>query len=447
MTSDEQIIQCWNQFIHFLNQHLDPDEIEAWGSKLQLIRFQPDNVIIGGVNQFFCNWMRDRHQQLLRTKIYDFFSPLQINPEFQLVIQVGKEAATKVPAPKISQSTEHFNDGLNPQFRFEEFINGSNSEMSYAASMAVGENIKSNKYNPLFICGDVGLGKTHLVQAIGLRARELDPSIKIRYANSREFTNEVINGIRFGKIQAVRNKYRYVDLLIIDDIQFLENKESTQEEFFHTFNELIQNKKQIILTADRYPREMQKLQERLVNRFNSGMVARIYAPDFETRVAIIRTKVEKMKIPLNEEIINYIANAVKSNVRDLEGILVHIEASWSLLGQEISLDMTKRVLKDVLNLENNPQTIASIIQLVGDKFGVSVEDIMSNRREKEISKTRQLAMYVTREITGQTYPVIGKNFGGKNHTTVLQACKKMKELLEADPEIKQTITAILRQLS
>jgi chromosomal replication initiator protein len=238
-----------------------------------------------------------------------------------------------------------------------------------------------------------------------------------------------------------------VDILIIDDIQFLEDKERTQEEFFHTFNELIRRNRQVILTADRYPREIQKLEERLVNRFNSGMVAKIYPPDFETRVAIIRAKIEKMKIPLSSEIIDYIAGAVKTNVRDIEGILIHIEANWSLLGQKISLDMTKKVLKDTLDLESNPKTIEYIIKTVGDKFDIKVTDIKSERRDKEISKTRQIAMYVVREVTGSSYPVIGKHFGGKNHTTVLQACKKTKEWMDRDPEIKQSVTIILREIS
>lgn len=453
MTSDTQIIQCWNKFINFLNHKLDPEETEAWVNKLTLIKFEPETVIVGGINQFFCNWIRDQHHRLLRNHMHEFFSILGLKPDFQLIIQVEtgqqeEQQQQPLPTPQFDEQDSGLrNDGLNPQFRFRTYINGVNSDIAYAASLAVGENITENKYNPLFICGDVGLGKTHLVQAIGLKARETNPSLKIRYASSKEFTNEVINGIRFGKIQDVRNKYRLVDLLIIDDIQFLQNKETTQEEFFHTFNELIQNKKQIILTADRYPREIQKLEERLVNRFNSGMVAKIYPPDFETRVAIIRSKIERMNLPLSEEIINHIASTVKTNVRDIEGSLIHLEASWSLLGQEISLETTKRILKDVLNLESTPITIEGIIKHVCNKFEVKISDIKSDRRDKEISKTRQIAMYIARELTGSSYPVIGKHFGGKNHTTVLQAYKKTREWIKEDPEIKQMITGILREIS
>ncbi len=448
MQPSDQIRNSWNSFITTLKDNLDQDEIEAWVNRLILIRFQSDLIIIGGINQFFCNWIKDHHYKLIKDKLVKNFEDLNLDPEFELVIQVWKQSQDPNPVsddkPKNQESVE---DGLNPQFRFENFVNGSNSDIAYAAATAVGDSINDNKYNPLFICGDVGLGKTHLIQAIGIKAKQSREELKVKYTNSERFTNEVINGIRFRNIQDVRNKYRNIDLLLVDDIQFLERKESTQEEFFHIFNELIQSKKQIIITADRYPREIKDLQERLVNRFNSGMVARIGRPDFETRVAIIRNRVEQMQVPLNEEIINYIANSVKSNVRDILGILIHLEASWSLLGQEITIDSTKRVLKEVLNIEESPLTIDNIIKFVCNRFEVKISDIMSDKREKEVSKTRQIAMYISRELTGLSFPVIGKHFGGKNHTTVLQACKKTKDWIDKDPEINQTVTTIMRELS
>ncbi len=448
MQTTEQITKSWNNFIASLKANLEQEEIEAWVNRLILIKYQTDLIIIGGINQFFCNWIKDQHYQLIKKYLIENFNELHLENDFELIIQVWKQNqdARPVKEEKIDENKVS-KDGLNPQFRFKNFVNGSNSDIAYAAAVAVGDNVFENKYNPLFICGDVGLGKTHLIQAIGIRAKSLSSNLKVQYTNSERFTNEVINGIRFRNIQTVRNKYRNIDLLLIDDIQFLEKKESTQEEFFHIFNELIQGKKQIIITADRYPREIKDLQERLVNRFNSGMVARIGRPDFETRVAIIRNRVEQMQVPLNEEIINFIASSVKSNVRDILGILIHLEASWSLLGQDISIDATKRVLKEVLNLEDSPLTIDNIIKFICNRFEVKISDIMSDKRDKEISKTRQIAMYVSRELTGLSFPVIGKHFGGKNHTTVLQACKKTKEWLEKDPEINQTVTTIIRELS
>ena len=439
----------WNRVIELLTNDLEADEIEAWVNKLTLIKVQPNQVVIGGVNRFFCNWIKDHHQKLIHTHIKNAFADLNLNEDFQLILQIEKKSTENLSLSLSEDKNKKADreNGLNSELNFHNFVNGSNSNIAYAAAQAVGDNITENKYNPLFICGNVGLGKTHLIQAIGNKVDQTSPHLNIRYTNSEEFTNEVINGIRFRKIQHVRDKYRTVDLLLIDDIQFLENKESTQEEFFHIFNELIQNRKQIILTADRYPREIKNLEERLVNRFNSGMVARIERPDFETRVAIIRNRVEKMKMPLHEDIITLIATSVKNSVRDILGILVHLEANWSLLGQEITIEFTKRILKEVLDIDRNPKTIENVIKTVSKKFEVKISDILSNRRDKEISKSRQIAMYISREITELSYPVIAKHFGGKNHTTVLQACKKTKEWIDADPEIKQTIDTVLKELS
>lgn len=447
MTTIETTTECWTEFINLLSNDLEQDEVEAWVSKLALVNYDSESVTIGGVNQFFYNWIHDHHHQLLKNHLQKSFSYLDLKEEFQLVIQIDKEEKDVKPVIQKVESINRMDDGLNPELNFDNFVNGSNSDIAYAAARAVGDNVTNNKYNPLFLSGDVGLGKTHLIQAVGLKVKENHPNLKILYTNSRDFTSEVINGIRFGKIANVRKKYHSVDLFLVDDIQFLENKESTQEEFFHIFNELIDKKKQIIITADRYPREIKNLEERLVNRFNSGMVARVGRPDFETRVAIIRNRVEQMAIPLDDENINLIASSVKKNVRDILGILIHLEASWSLLNQDISLESTKRVLKEVLDIEENPITIENIIKLIAQKFDVKISDIMSEKRDKEISKTRQIAMYISRELTGSSYPVIGKHFGGKNHTTVLQACKKTKEWMENDPEINQTITTILRDLS
>jgi len=447
MTTPEATTERWTEFISLLSNDLEPDEVEAWVSKLSLIHYNSDSITIGGVNQFFYNWIHDHHHQLLKSHLQKSFRELNLKDDFQLVIQIGKEDKDFKGFSKIAEPLGRAEDGLNPQFHFDNFVNGSNSDIAYAAARAVSDNATNNKYNPLFISGDVGLGKTHLIQAVGLKVKQNHPNLKILYTNSRDFTSEVINGIRFGKIANVRKKYHSIDLFLVDDIQFLENKESTQEEFFHIFNELIDNKKQIIITADRYPREIKNLEERLVNRFNSGMVAKIGKPDFETRVAIIKNKVDQMALPLDEENINLIASSVKKNVRDILGILIHLEASWSLLNQQISLDLTKRVLKEVLDIEDNPITIENIIKMISQKFDVKVTDILSEKRDKEISKSRQIAMYLSRELTGLSFPVIGKHFGGKNHTTVLQACKKTKEWMDIDPEINQTITTMLRDLS
>ncbi|MDH5560696.1 MAG: chromosomal replication initiator protein DnaA [Deltaproteobacteria bacterium] len=447
MILSEHIPEKWEKFIKNLNSELESDEVEAWVNNLTLLDFNSRSITLGGINQFFCNWIRDHHQSLLKKHLYDTFEPLNLDNDFKLILLSGNSNCHSTSSLKKTKKSKKNPDGLNPLYHFDDFINGGNSDIAYAAARSIGENIINSKYNPFFICGGVGLGKTHLVQAIGNQAKISQKNINILYANSRDFTNDVINEIRFGKIQTVRNKYRSVDLLIIDDIQFLENKETTQQEFFHIFNDLVQNKKQIVLTADRYPIEIKKLEERLVNRFNSGMVARIDPPDFETRVAIIRSKVDNLKLPLNEDVITLLANSVKNNVRDILGILLHLEAKWSLLGHKITLDMAKLIIKEVLNIEDEPKSIDNIIKKLSLKYDVKIMDIKSDKRDQKISKARQISMYVVREITGLSYPVIGKHFGGKNHTSVMQACKKTKLSMENDPEIKQTITTLIRELS
>ncbi|OGG96490.1 MAG: hypothetical protein A2508_06710 [Candidatus Lambdaproteobacteria bacterium RIFOXYD12_FULL_49_8] len=430
-----------------LKEELEPDEFEAWVLPLELVSITPSKVELGGMNQFFCNFIKNHHQPLLREKIFLGFESLGLEKDFALSIQVGNLKSNKKGQKAHPLTKVDLDFGFNPKYSFDHFVNGGNSDMAFAAARSVGDNIKSSQYNPLFICGDVGLGKTHLLQAIGLRGIETAQTERIRYATCQEFINEVIEGIRFQKIAKVRAKYRNVDLLLIDDIQFLENKEATQEEFFHLFNDLIHNKKQIVVTSDRYPREIKHLEERLVSRFNSGMVARIYPPDLETRAAIIRDKATTKGLPLSEEIIRFLANTIKSNVRDLEGILVHIEANKSLLGQEITLEQVKRVLKEVLNLESDPKSLENIIKMVSSRFDVKPSDLKSDKRTQEISKPRQIAMYICREATDFSFPAIAEHFGGKNHTTVIQAHKKTKELIDNDPEIRQTINAILREIS
>ena len=236
MTTTETTTGCWVEFINLLSNDLEQDEVEAWVNKLSLVNSNSDSITIGGVNQFFYNWIHDHHHQLLKNHLHKSFGTINLREDFQLVIQIGKEDKETKTASKKHHRYNNAEDGLNPQFRFDNFVNGSNSDIAYAAARAVGDNVATNKYNPLFLSGDVGLGKTHLIQAVGLKVKEFYPHYKILYTNSEEFTNEVINGIRFRKTAEVRNKYRSVDLLLLDDIQFLENKESTQEEFFHIFN-------------------------------------------------------------------------------------------------------------------------------------------------------------------------------------------------------------------
>lgn len=446
MTEQIQIEKSWSQFLNALESSLDSSEVEAWVKELKLIHFESDLIQLGGLNQFFCNFIRDHHVSLLKSLLLQFFKNEGLKESFQLELKIASK--TEQPTLEIDKQNRNgtFNDGLDAKNQFEFFVNGSNSNIAYAAAQAVADNLDNQKYNPLFLCGDVGLGKTHLMQAIGLQIREKNRNKKILYSTSSNFTEDVVNGIRFGSIQEVKRKYRSLDLLLIDDIQFLENKQSTQEEFFHTFNELIQSGKQIVITSDRYPREIKNIEERLTSRFSAGMVARIEPPDFETKVAIIQNEIDRMQIKIDDEIVSHIAHAVKSNVRDLKGVLIRLEAEWSLMSQEITMDNTRLVLKEVLNLDDAPKSIDEMIRLVAKKFNVKAADILSEKRDREISNARQTAMYIAKEITDFSYPVLGRHFGGKNHTSVMQACKKTKHRMEEDAELKQIVNGIIREL-
>ncbi|MGK0289881.1 MAG: chromosomal replication initiator protein [bacterium] len=459
MSYEQQKQKNWEQFIQYLKEHLEKDEIDAWVSKLSLIHCQSDEIVISGPNQFFCNWIRDHHRDLVREGLMHSFWEIGLITGFKLVLKVAEEGSN-TPPPQTQNDSEYKNqsataarpqiasihDGLNPDFSFEKFVSGDNSNIAYAAAQSVADNLEQTNYNPLFVYGDVGLGKTHLIQAIGVEIKRKAPDKKILYTTTQKFTNEFIDGIRFHKTHQIRNKYRSLDLLLIDDIQFLEGKETTQEEFFHTFNELIQNNKQVVITSDRYPSEIKNIEERLVSRFASGMLTKIELPDFETRVAITRTIVESLNIPIDDEITNLIASTVKSNVRDLRGILINLEAESSLMEQKITPSRVRVLLRERLNIEDKPSSVNDIIRTVAAKFDVKVSDIKSEKRGRSISQARQVAMYIVRELTNMSFPTIGKNFGGKNHSSVVQACKKIKALMQKDPEMKQRLKSIMRSL-
>ena len=317
--------------------------------------------------------------------------------------------------------------------------------MAYAAARAVAEDITTPKYNPLFICGAVGLGKTHLMQAIGKQAMMKLPSKNVLYCSAESFTNNVIEGIRFKRTYEIRKKYRSVDLLLIDDIQFLENKFSTQEEFFHTLNELVLANKQVVITADRYPREIKNIEARLINRFSGGMVAKIEPPDLETRYAIIENEITAKGLKLAPSIVDHIASKVKSNVRDIKGVLTKLEAESSLLGLELSLESAKKIISDLLNIGKKINSLDLISQLVAADFKLKKQTLLTKRRDKQVLQARQMSMYIARELTDFSYPEIG-NYFGKKHSSVIQACRKMQQLIAEKSEIRQLVHSLMLKI-
>jgi chromosomal replication initiator protein len=332
--------------------------------------------------------------------------------------------------------------GLNPRYTFDTFIVGSSNQFAHAACRAVAE-APSRSYNPLFIYGGVGLGKTHLMHAVGHYVLQHDPTLKLTYISSERFMNEMINAVRYDRILEFRERYRSVDVLLVDDIQFVSGKEGTQTEFFHTFNALYDSQKQIVLSSDRPPNEIPALEERLRSRFEWGLTADIQSPDLETKVAILKRKAEAEAIPLPDNVAIHIAGRIKSNIRELEGSLIRLIAYASLTGREISLDLAREVLKHVLEQDDKAITIESIQKFVADYHQLKTVDLKSRNNSKSVAMPRQVAMYLCKTLTQASLPEIGKSFGGKHHSTVIHSIKKVEELRKTDGDFNKLISSFL----
>jgi chromosomal replication initiator protein len=335
---------------------------------------------------------------------------------------------------------------LNPRYTFDSFVVGTSNQFAHAACMAVGEQL-AKTYNPLFIYGGVGLGKTHLLHAIGHHARQRDPRIRVSYVSSEKFTNDLINSIRFDATVEFRNRYRSLDLLLIDDIQFIAGKERTQEEFFHTFNDLYDASKQIVISSDRVPREIPTLEERLRSRFEWGLIADIQAPDLETKAAILRKKAQAQGVRLPDEVSLFIAKHVKSSIRELEGSLVRLAAQASFAHQEITLELAQEVLRELTAEQQRVPTISSIQKAVAEFYGVRVDDMRSRGRNKSIVLPRQVAMYLCRQIVKASLPDIGEGFGGKDHSTVIHSCEKVKRMIAGEDAFRRQVDELAVRVS
>ena len=334
---------------------------------------------------------------------------------------------------------------LNPHYNFGTFVVGEGNKMAHAAAFAVAES-PGSLYNPLFIYGGVGLGKTHLMEAIGNHMLQVNPNSRVKYVTSEDFTNDYINAIRNNTTEQLREEYRNLDLLLIDDIQFLANKEGTQLEFFNTFNALHDRKKQIVMTSDRIPNEIPELQDRLVSRFRWGLTVEITPPDLETRIAILRSKVEEDHIDIGNDTLNYIAGQIDTNIRELEGALTKVQAFANLSGERITPSLASQALKGLHRVAKNEISIATIQKQVADFYNITQGDILGKKRVKQIVMPRQIAMYLSRELTDFSLPKIGNEFGGKDHTTVLHAIDKIEAELKKDTDLQNDITKLKAKL-
>ena len=345
------------------------------------------------------------------------------------------------PTPSFEMDTP-----LNPHYNFGTFVVGEGNKMAHAAAFAVAES-PGSLYNPLFIYGGVGLGKTHLMEAIGNHMLQVNPNSRVKYVTSEDFTNDYINAIRNNTTEQLREEYRNLDLLLIDDIQFFANKERSQEEFFHTFNALLEGNQQIILTSDRYPKEINGVEDRLKSRFGWGLTVAIEPPELETRVAILMKKADENQIQLPDEVAFFIAKRLRSNVRELEGALNRVIANANFTGRAITIDFVREALRDLLALQEKLVTIDNIQKTVAEYYKIKVADLLSKRRSRSVARPRQMAMALAKELTNHSLPEIGDAFGGRDHTTVLHACRKIEQLREEIHDIKEDFSNLIRTLS
>ena len=433
-----ELNKIWQKILEIILQKVGDPTFDLWFSPIKLLNIKNSEIFIEVPNRFFKDWIEDNFPSLIKEA---FNQVTGNNYEIHYIIS-GKEPEQLTIDEKIKKVKR---GNLNPKYTFDTFVVGPSNQFAHAASLRVAEN-PGFSYNPLFIYGGVGLGKTHLISAIGNFILDKNPDLNVCYISSEQFTGEFVSAIRHEKMPEFRQKYRTVDIFLVDDIQFIAGKDSTQEEFFHTFNELYSKQKQIVISSDRPPMEISDITDRLRSRFGMGLIADIQPPEIETRLAILYKKAEREGIMLSEDVAYFIASRVKSNVRELEGSLIKLCAYISLTKVPITLEIAKQVLKDLLPDENKPITIEIIQKTVCESLGIKMQDIKSKKRTKEISNARKLAMYITKKLTNLSLSEIGNAFGGKDHATVIYACKQIEKEKEKDENLSRLIDSIIRKL-
>jgi len=427
----ENMALAWQKAVDILKTRLGNETVERWINPLRVLSDSSDTLILEAPNQFFRDWVLGHYQEGLQAVA----DGRQIRIISQESVAAAPRERTPEPAEPLKPASSN---GLNPKFTFEQFVVGPSNRFAHAASMAIAES-PAKAYNPLFIYGGVGLGKTHLMQAIGHAVAKKSSTFRVCYTSSEQFTNELINAIQTKTTAKFRERYRRVDALLIDDIQFIAGKESTQEEFFHTFNSLYDDHKQIVLSSDRSPKEIDGLEERLVSRFEWGLVTDIQPPDLETRIAILRKKAEDGGIEVPSQVIDFIAWQISSNIRELEGALIRVVAYCRFCSTPLSVEIAKEVLKEMVKEVESRVTIDLIQRKVSEYFSLTPETLRSARRQHSILYPRQLAMYLSRTLTDSSLPEIGQAFGGRDHSTVLHAVEKIGRVIAQDSHKKRVL--------
>ncbi|WP_096202881.1 chromosomal replication initiator protein DnaA [Bacillus sp. FJAT-45350] len=447
----ENLQDLWDRSLATMEAKVSKPSFETWLKATKATDIKDDTITITAPNEFARDWLENRYSELISETLLDitgtrldvkFVIPQnQLEDEFMI-----EQEIKKVPKETVQLNGDIPKSMLNPKYTFDTFVIGSGNRFAHAASLAVAE-APAKAYNPLFIYGGVGLGKTHLMHAIGHYVIDHNPNAKVVYLSSEKFTNEFINAIRDNKAVNFRNKYRNVDVLLIDDIQFLAGKEQTQEEFFHTFNALHEESKQIVISSDRPPKEIPTLEDRLRSRFEWGLITDITPPDLETRIAILRKKAKAENLDIPNEVMLYIANQIDTNIRELEGALIRVVAFSSLINQDMNADLAAEALKDIIpNSKPKILTIVDIQKAVSEHYSVKLDEFKAKKRTKAVAFPRQIAMYLSRELTDSSLPKIGSEFGGRDHTTVIHAHEKISKMLGTDHELQQKVKEIIEQL-
>ncbi len=440
-------MQLWEQILARIQEKVSVQNFEIWFKPTSLHRqnVTKKQLLVWVPNKHFKYWLTENYADVLDEVLRELdMDGFEIH--FKVAEGDGREEGLDRKSVVRAGSKLGGNGAisrLNAKYRFENFVVGFSNQFAHAASMAVADQ-PSCAYNPLFIYGGVGLGKTHLMHAIGHKILADSPSISLAYMSSERFMNELIHSIRYDKMIQFREKYRSIDVLLMDDIQFLAGKERTQEEFFHTFNALYDAQKQIIISSDSPPKEIPTLEERLHSRFEWGLIADIQAPDLETKIAILRKKAETQGIQIPDDVALFIASNIKSNIRELEGALVRLVAYSSLTGEEISLTLAHRVLKSIVDSNDRRITIGDVQKTAAEHYSLKITELKSKNNARRISEPRQVAMFLCKELTDHSLSDIGKEFGGKHHTTVLHAIRKIAELQKQDPKMKATLDKLIQ---
>jgi chromosomal replication initiator protein len=435
----------WDQVLARVETKVNRHSFYTWFRPTSLIADSGSGLTIRVPNPLFTDWLTKHYSGVLAEALEEVKrsgTSLAFIPDGSKSDTAAEETHDATRSDDPDPSVPSASGGLTPRYTFDTFIVGPSNQFAHAACRAVAE-APSRSYNPLFIYGGVGLGKTHLMHAIGQYVLLHDPSLTLTYISSERFMNEMINAVRYDRILDFRERYRSVDVLLVDDIQFVSGKEGTQTEFFHTFNALYDSQKQIVLSSDRPPHEIPALEERLRSRFEWGLIADIQPPDLETKVAILKRRAEAEAVPLPDNVALYIAGRIKSNVRELEGSLTRLIAYASLTGREISLDLTQEILKNVIDQDEKHVTIESIQKFTADYYQLKVADLKSRNNSKSVAMPRQVAMYLCKSLTHASLPEIGRSFGGKHHSTVIHSIKKVEVLRKNDGHFNSLIDSFL----